>query len=294
MIRFTPLQNQDTGTTVRGKLNTVIDQIINGVSGFIAVWRNLNTLAKLVSSNKEEGDSRYDLLLMRISQSQDYTDQKFTEVINLERPNKGYYNTEEALKDFWPTAPIGSQAYVGVAYPYAVWRYGATGWQATGETGGDETLALGEYLKYGSVTGHSNWIKIKTHGGAVRYPITKAGCVETESGRTIEQEITDVREGVAFINVNEVSGNSLAYASRDDARDDVPSGLRRSGLTICYLYGNRWVTERFNGADATEWGDSTKWKPANQETEVLTEEDYEALVDAGTVEEDVFYYITEE
>lgn len=59
--------------------------------------------------------------------------------------NKGYFKTIEGLRAAYPTASIGSKAYVGTSYPFAVFWWNGTAWINEGETGGDENLNLSEY-----------------------------------------------------------------------------------------------------------------------------------------------------
>lgn len=59
--------------------------------------------------------------------------------------NKGYFKTLAQLQDAYPTAGIGSKAYVGTNYPYAIYIWESGGWTDSGETGGDESLDLSQY-----------------------------------------------------------------------------------------------------------------------------------------------------
>ena len=58
--------------------------------------------------------------------------------------NKGYFATAESLVNAYPTASAGSIAYVGSSYPYAIYVWNGS-WVDSGETGGDETVDLGDY-----------------------------------------------------------------------------------------------------------------------------------------------------
>ena len=58
--------------------------------------------------------------------------------------NKGYFATAESLVNAYPTASAGSIAYVGSSYPYAIYVWNGS-WEDSGETGGDETVNLGNY-----------------------------------------------------------------------------------------------------------------------------------------------------
>ena len=58
--------------------------------------------------------------------------------------NKGYFATAESLVNAYPTASAGSIAYVGSSYPYAIYAWNGS-WVDSGETGGDESVPLGDY-----------------------------------------------------------------------------------------------------------------------------------------------------
>lgn len=61
--------------------------------------------------------------------------------------NKGYFSTEDALVAAYPTASAGSKAYVGSSYPYTIyaWDTDMSAWVSTGDSGGDESVDLGNY-----------------------------------------------------------------------------------------------------------------------------------------------------
>jgi hypothetical protein len=58
--------------------------------------------------------------------------------------NKGYFASAESLVNAYPTASAGSIAYVGSSYPYAIYMWNGS-WVDSGETGGDESVPLGDY-----------------------------------------------------------------------------------------------------------------------------------------------------
>lgn len=61
--------------------------------------------------------------------------------------NKGYFASANALVTAYPTASVGSKAYVGTSYPYAIyiWSPAANTWLNSGQTGGDESVPLSDY-----------------------------------------------------------------------------------------------------------------------------------------------------
>lgn len=59
--------------------------------------------------------------------------------------NKGYFKSLPALQTAYPTSSLGSRAYVGTKYPFAIFYWNGTQWATEGETGGDESLDLSQY-----------------------------------------------------------------------------------------------------------------------------------------------------
>lgn len=59
--------------------------------------------------------------------------------------HKGYFKTLPDLQAAYPTSSLGSIAWVGTKYPFALFRWNGTAWATDGTTGGDETLNLGDY-----------------------------------------------------------------------------------------------------------------------------------------------------
>lgn len=59
--------------------------------------------------------------------------------------NKGYFKSLPDLQAAHPTSSLGSMAYVGAKYPFAVFRWDGSAWATDGTTGGDENLDLSQY-----------------------------------------------------------------------------------------------------------------------------------------------------
>lgn len=53
--------------------------------------------------------------------------------------NKGYFKTLSDLQSAFPTATVGSKAYVGLSYPYAIYLWENNSWVDSGATGGDDS-----------------------------------------------------------------------------------------------------------------------------------------------------------
>lgn len=59
--------------------------------------------------------------------------------------NKGYFKSLQDLQAAHPASSLGSMAYVGTKYPFAVFRWDGSAWTTDGTTGGDESLDLSQY-----------------------------------------------------------------------------------------------------------------------------------------------------
>lgn len=80
----------------------------------------------------------------RINRNSTKVASELTKLQNATYKNKGYFATAESLVASYPTASAGSIAYVGASYPYAIYVWNGS-WTNSGETGGDESVDLGEY-----------------------------------------------------------------------------------------------------------------------------------------------------
>lgn len=71
-----------------------------------------------------------------------------TRLENATYKNKGYYRTLEDLQSAIPMPGVGSLAYVGSTYPFAVYLWNGTSWENSGMTGGDPSVNLDNvYMK---------------------------------------------------------------------------------------------------------------------------------------------------
>lgn len=59
--------------------------------------------------------------------------------------HKGYFKSLPALQAAYPTASLGSLAYVGTYYPFSIFHWDGAAWVTDGTTGGDENLDLSQY-----------------------------------------------------------------------------------------------------------------------------------------------------
>lgn len=73
-----------------------------------------------------------------------------SEIIKLQNAtykNRGYYSSLDELTSYVPSASNGAIAYVGDAYPFAIysWSSESNSWVDTGNTGGGEDVNLSNY-----------------------------------------------------------------------------------------------------------------------------------------------------
>lgn len=59
--------------------------------------------------------------------------------------SKGYFKTLSDLQSAFPTAAVGSKAYVGLSYPYAIYLWENNSWVDSGATGGEEAVNLEQF-----------------------------------------------------------------------------------------------------------------------------------------------------
>lgn len=144
--------------------------------------------------------------------------------------NKGYFLTEESLKNVYSTAKEGNKAYVGNKYPYAIYLYEIAkgGWYNTGQTGGDDTFNSGEF-----------YTKVQID----------------QQREAINDEISRVEKGANY----EVLEYDVSIAT---TRLKVEEGNRKGGYMITYNPGTGWIKEQYIGLSFTneEWIKNENWK----------------------------------
>ena len=82
----------------------------------------------------------------RINDNNARINEAVTRLQNSTYKNKGYFKTEEQLRNTILTPTAGSRAYVGVSYPYKVYLVENGTWVDSGETGGSEEVNLEGYF----------------------------------------------------------------------------------------------------------------------------------------------------
>lgn len=142
--------------------------------------------------------------------------------------NKGYFLTEEALKNAYPVANNGSKAYVGENYPYNIYIYASGVWVDSGQTGGDDSFNAGEF-----------------------YTKTQID----QKHEVINNEIARVEKGANY----EVLEYEVNIAT---TRLKVSEENRKGGYMITYNSGSGWIKEQYIGELTTneEWIKDENWK----------------------------------
>lgn len=82
-----------------------------------------------------------------IGKANEKYDEDIEELKNATYKNKGYFKNAQQLEGAYPASSLGSRAYVGTNYPYAIylWDDATMSWVDSGEVGGDESLDLSQY-----------------------------------------------------------------------------------------------------------------------------------------------------
>lgn len=81
----------------------------------------------------------------RINSNNQKIDLEVEKLKNATYKHKGYFKTLSDLEEAYPTSSLGTIAWVGQQYPFALFRWNGTTWETDGTTGGDENLDLSKY-----------------------------------------------------------------------------------------------------------------------------------------------------
>ena len=95
--------------------------------------------------NKINVETTWSKAASDINSNFDSINAELISVKNATTNNKGYFSSGDALRAMFPSGNINQIAYVGSSYPYAIWKWNGSQWYNTGQTGGSESVALGNY-----------------------------------------------------------------------------------------------------------------------------------------------------
>lgn len=100
-----------------------------------------------------------------------------TEVTKLQSAtykNKGYFKTLSDLQSAFPTAAVGSKAYVGLSYPYAIYLWENNSWVDSGATGGEESVKLDQFYTKDETDSQISALEKKTGTKLTELSVKKA------------------------------------------------------------------------------------------------------------------------
>lgn len=134
--------------------------------------------------------------------------------------NKGYFASAEALASAHPTGSAGSIAYVGNAYPYAIyaWNTATNSWANTGYTGGDDGVVLGDY--YTQEEADATFVDHNELNNTLSGYYTKATAdstfvTPTEMGEALENVYTKTEAETKFVSHGELASELDSYVTKD-------------------------------------------------------------------------------
>lgn len=229
------INNGESGSSVRSKLNNLFRNIILGSEGLNKLWESLRNLSLRVTQNKESADNSIQSLSQEVQSSQQSittqmsnlssnVSQMVDEYKNGVFKNRGYYLNSTALTEAHPTDSKGAIAYVGANYPFQIWVYDGTQWVDSGETGGGE-ISLTEYVRFMVEAGVI--VYLKDNEGNTLFPITKDTAIEfTENGDILRKSL----------NLSDV-------ADRQAALDNILDSAEKNNQILVVINGTaQWGT----------------------------------------------------
>lgn len=139
-MEWNNINNDERGSSVRAKLNSILTALVSGSQGVLKIWDTITSLhtkddelTQTINTNKQDATKG-------IQEVRTYVDRRVAGLEEATALNKGFYDTESSLKQTWPLAEYGNIAYVGLNFPYALYKWGEDGWYDTGRTFDQEKL----------------------------------------------------------------------------------------------------------------------------------------------------------
>ena len=287
---YQQINNGESGSTVRAKLNAMLSALITGAEGNNELWRALNSLKqRMVSLSEEELTKQFNEI---IRQNREYTDTKVDELTSYFSAASGLVDVAVSL-DYTPkfskeqgglvltslygefpnlhlTIPQPTGPHLFILYKAAgseEWRYSSV---SLGVTFDD---------KWGTSTNAGITQKFLTEN-----TLHKDALVEGFS--TEEDKVINAAFNTKVTNVLNVdilyplaSGN---YTS-NTARKAIPETLRKQGLIITYYTTKGQVLEQFIGS-SPNWENDSLWVNVVQKFKVLPFHgfvDYSGNIESG-------------
>lgn len=143
-----------------------------------------------------------------------------TEVTKLQSAtykNKGYFKTFSDLQSAFPTAMVGSKAYVGLSYPYTIYLWQNNAWVNSG-TGGDESITMDQFYTKDETDSQISALEKATDSKLTELSEETSARFErsaesvAERFEVVDTEIEQLKRGEAY-----VFGETLAFRNYADA-----------------------------------------------------------------------------
>ena len=285
---YQQINNGESGSTVRAKLNAMLSALITGAEGNNELWRALNTLKRRMASLSEEELTKQFNEIIR--QNREYTDTKVDELTSYFSAASGLVDVAVSLdytskfskeqgglvltslygefSNLHLTIPQPTGPHLFILYKAAgseEWRYSSV---SLGVTFDD---------KWGTSTNAGITQKFLTENTLHKDALI--GGFSTKENQIINAAFNTKVTNVLNIDILYplTSGN---YTS-NTARKVVPETLRKQGLVITYYTTKGQVLEQFIGA-ASNWENDSLWVNIVQKFKVLP---FHGFVDySGTIE----------
>lgn len=273
---YQQINNGESGSTVRAKLNAMLSALITGAEGNNELWKAIRTIKDSIKDlSDEELSKKYTEI---IKQSNEYTDTKVEGLYS-------YLSAASGLVDVATTLDYKSKFSKEQGGLVLTSLYGhfpnlnLTIPQPTGPSlfilykaaGSEEwrysTVSLGVSFvsKWGNSTNTGLTQKFLTEN-----TLHKEAVVEgfSESDKEVLSAAFSTKVS-AIINVDALAPLSLGMYASNTARKAVPSEVRKQGLVITYLSSQGQVIEQFIGNNVLQWDNDDLWKSITEKFKVL-------------------------
>lgn len=287
---YQQINNGESGSTVRAKLNAMLSALITGAEGNNELWRALNSLKqRMVSLSEEELTKQFNEI---IRQNREYTDTKVDELTSYFSAASGLVDVAVSLDytskfskeqgglvltslygefpNLHLTIPQPTGPHLFILYKAAgseEWRYSSV---SLGVTFDD---------KWGTSTNAGITQKFLTENTLHKDALV--GGFSTEEDKVINAAFNTKVTNVLNVDVLYplTSGN---YTS-NTARKAIPETLRKQGLIITYYTTKGQVLEQFIGS-SPNWENDSLWVNVVQKFKVLPFHgfvDYSGSIESG-------------
>lgn len=267
---YQQINNGESGSSVRAKLNAMLSALITGAEGNNELWRSITSIKEqLKGLSDTELSTKYAEI---IRQGREYTDTKVEELYSYMSAASGLVDVAVSL-DYVPkfskeqgglvltslygnftnlhiTIPKPSGPCLFILYKAAgseVWNYSSV------------DLGVSFASSWGNNTNSGLTQKFLTENTIHKEDVSK----EFTSNEDKVLSASFVTKITNIINVDTLVPLNSGLYSSNTAREAIPQGLRKKGLVITYSTANGQVVEQFIGSP-TSWSTDSLWVTINQ------------------------------